>query len=224
MELCGKVRNIDGIHSTSVAITNSSVWGWRWHCRAPTVQRLYEDMITCWLKASYGMEDLESSMVGDKELQAWWKSMIDHLPSLKRTTKQNPEWASTDKLTFTSLKHVQTLIVWLSWIHEDVGHSAASYVYNPVYTPMCVPEDGVGAPLYSWVFNAVAYRGFVFLCRAELLDEPPDFDGNEGCRTCFADFQKTLRQLGAENPAFSECDKDGFFSCVGRSKQQCPAR
>ena len=31
-------------------------------------------------------------------------------------------------------------------IHEDVGHSAASYVYNPVYTPMCAFASDVNRP------------------------------------------------------------------------------
>ena len=85
-------------------------------------------------------------------------------------------------------------MVWVSWIHEDVGHSAAAYVNNPIYTPMCVPEDGVGVPLRSWVFNAMAYRGFVFLHRSVLLDEPPAFwfDGNVESRKCLETFQDSL--------------------------------
>merc|ERR1719162_2515848 len=73
-------------------------------------------------------------------------------------------------------KHdLRTLMVWLSWIHEDVGHSAAAFVYNPVHTPMAVPMDGIGVPLASWAFNVLAYRGFVFLQRAVLLGQPPDY-------------------------------------------------
>merc|ERR1711920_963117 len=118
--------------------------------------------------------------------------------------------------TRTTLRNVlRTLFVWLAWVHEDVGHSAAAYVYNPVHTPMCVPEDGVGVPLKSWAFNALAYRGFVFLHRAALLDEPPDFwfDGNADAKTCFSSFQESLRQKGQEDVAFSECDQNGFYSC-----------
>ena len=72
---------------------------------------------------------------------------------------------------------------------------------------MCVPEDGVGVPLRSWIFNAMAYRGFVFLHRSSLLDEPPNFwfDGNAVSRKCFNHFQDSLRSLGgvgqAENPS-----------------------
>merc|ERR1719226_118472 len=108
--------------------------------------------------------------------------MVKHLPALKRATQQNPEWASASRLTRASLTRVlKTLLVWLSWIHEDVGHSAASYVYNPVHTPMCVPEDGVGVPYPSYIFNVAAYRGFVFLERAVLTGESPThwFDTEE---------------------------------------------
>merc|ERR1719428_1153267 len=117
--------------------------------------------------------------------------MMTHIPSLKRAIHLYPEWAG-EKLTVSTLRNVaRTIMVWLSWIHEDVGHSAAAYVYNPVYTPMCMPEDGVGVPLNSWAFNALAYRGFVFLHRAELLEEPPEFwfDGNANAKQCFLDFQ-----------------------------------
>jgi hypothetical protein len=105
-------------------------------------------------------------------------------------------------------------MVWVSWIHEDVGHSAAAYVNNPIYTPMCVPEDGVGVPFRSWVCNAMAKRGFVFLHRSVLLDEPPAFwyDGNVESRKCFETFQDSLRSLGAgafhfSSPEFVFLDK-----------------
>mmetsp|Transcript_8685 Transcript_8685/g.24438 ORF Transcript_8685/g.24438 Transcript_8685/m.24438 type:complete len:697 (-) Transcript_8685:121-2211(-) len=220
MESYGKVRNIEEYSSSASAMGNSSRWGWRWHYRALTVQRLYDQLVDCWLRANYPEgNELDSGLAQDGVLQAWWRSMIDHLPSLKLATQENPEWASSGTLSASALRHVlRTLFVWLSWIHEDVGHSAAAYVYNPVYTPMCVPEDGVGVPLKSWAFNAAAYRGFVFLHRSTLLDEPPDFwfDGNEETRQCFADLQAALRQLGQSDPAFSECDQNGFYSCVGR--------
>merc|ERR1719382_2131198 len=159
--------------------------------------------------------------------------MVQHLPALSRATKSNPDWAPAKKPDFLSLKRVlRVLLVWLSWIHEDVGHSAASYVYNPVYTPMNVPEDGVGVPFKSWVFNVLAYRGFVFLERAVLLDKPPthwfDTETCSGfmwwrtCETpetdkglqCFENFQKDLRALGDTDIAFSQCEKTGFYSCV----------
>jgi len=217
-------RNIGQEYSTKAAMENSTKWGWRWHYRALTVQQLYEKLIDCWLAASYdGLEGeaLDARLADDGVLQAWWQSMQAHLPSLKRAVDKNSAWAGSpgSNLTASALQRAaSTLMVWLSWIHEDVGHSAASLVYNPVYTPMCVPEDGVGVPLRSWVFNAGAYRGFVFLHRSTLLQEPPDFwfQGSAACRQCFADLQKSMIRLGLEDPAFSECDETGFYSCVGR--------
>lgn len=83
---------------------------------------------------------------------------------------------------------------------------------------MCVPEDGVGIPLRSHAFNVAAYRGFVFLERGALLDEPPSFwfsaDSND--RQCFTTFQDELRELGASDGLFSQCDTNRFYSCVDR--------
>lgn len=229
MENFGKVRNMAPGHSTLAAQTDPSAWGWRWHYRALTVQRLYDSMIECWLNAHYVSED---ALAQDATLQKWWASMIKHLPSLQRSTKEHPEWASNE-LTSSALKNVlRTLFVWLSWIHEDVGHAAASYVYNPIHTPMCVPKDGIGVPLRSWAFNVVAYRGFVFLNRAVLLDKPPEHWFSQPICTgswpmkkcqpavddkrCFLDLQDALKALGSNDTAFSECDKTGFYSCVDR--------
>ena len=118
----------------------------------------------------------------------------------------------------TVINVVSTIATWVSWIHEDVGHSAAAYVYNPIHTPMCVPEDGVGIPLRSHAFNVAAYRGFVFLHGSVLLDEPAPhwFAGNKKDKTCFTKFQDALKELGANDSAFSACDKTGFYSCVDR--------
>eukprot|EP00913_Durusdinium_trenchii_P035549 g33267.t1 len=119
---------------------------------------------------------------------------MEHYGQLRRATEEDSAWASAElnKLDVEQLVRVlSTLMVWVSWIHEDVGHSAAAYVWNPVYTPMCVPEDGVGVPLRSWLFNAVAYRSFVFLHRSTLLDEAPEFwFGNAESKKCFQTFQE----------------------------------
>merc|ERR1740121_3415705 len=102
--------------------------------------------------------------------------MIKYLPSIRRATENHPEWANPNTLTPDTLVNVaKTLFTWLGWIHEDVGHAASAYVFNPVHTPMAVPLDGEGVPLLSWSFNVAAYRGFVFLNRAKLLGTPPDF-------------------------------------------------
>jgi len=210
----GKVRNMDPSYSTKAAITNTSGFGWRWHYRALTVQKLLEEYIGCFLDAEGFAEFADDSYLMD-----WWQSMVHHLPSLRRATEESPEWASVSKMNRKQfLRVVSTIMVWVSWIHEDVGHSAAAYVYNPMYTPMCVPEDGVGVPLNSWVFNAMAYRGFVFLHRSTLLQEPPDFwfDGNKDSKQCYGTLQEALRTLGQDDIAFSECDQNGFYSCVDR--------
>lgn len=217
MERYGQIRHMDPAWSTREAITNTSRWGWRWHYRAVTVQRLIAKYVECFLEAE-GMD--EDFIKADSYLTDWWHSLVFHLPSLRRATEKNPSWSGSGNEASRSqlIRVLSTIMVWVSWIHEDVGHSAAAYVNNPIYTPMCVPEDGVGVPLRSWVFNAMAYRGFVFLHRSVLLDEPPAFwfDGNVESRKCFATFQDSLRSLGESDVAFSECDKNGFFSCVDR--------
>jgi len=235
MERFGDLRNMSTDFSTREAIVDTSRWGWRWHYRSLMTQRLYDELIECRLGSRYG-EDGGAALAADEVVQTWWTNMVAHMPALKRATRLNPEWAPPEKPDFQAIKHVlRVLIVWLSWIHEDVGHSAASYVYNPVYTPMCVPEDGVGVPARSFVFNTAAYRGFVFLERAALLDgELPAhwFDTEEcsgfwwfrRCHTpandpglkCFQNLQNSLRELGQDDIAFSECDKHGFYSCVER--------
>ncbi|CAJ1405443.1 unnamed protein product, partial [Effrenium voratum] len=215
MERYGRLRHMDPEFSTKEAVVNSSSWGWRWHYRALTVQKLLVAYVDCFL----GAEGLDAAAVeADSYLKDWWQRMIYHLPSLRRATEENPDWAEVELERASLVRAVSTIMLWVSWIHEDVGHSAAAYVWNPLYTPMCVPEDGVGVPLLSWAFNAMAYRGFVFLHRSTLLEEAPSFwfDGNADSRQCFEDFQEALRGLGESDVAFSECEKDGFYSCVGR--------
>ena len=97
-----------------------------------------------------------------------------------------------------------------------VGHSASYLVYNPTLTPMQVAADGEGIPLNPVSFNTDAYRSFVFLERAPLLDPPPDFwfDAAAGDRQCYTNFQHALRTLGDSDTAFSECGTTGFYSCV----------
>jgi len=232
MEVFAQHRNMSAKYSTKEAVDDPSRWGWRWHYRSLQVQRLYDELLDCRLSAGFNQGDAEA--IDDEVVMQWWADMVKHMPALNRATRLNPEWAS-EKVTFGSLKRVlRVLLVWLSWIHEDVGHSAASYVYNPVYTPMNIPLDGVGVPMRSYVFNVAAYRGFVFLERAALMDEPPNFwFGTETCsgwwmfqscttpaddksKQCFTDFQSKLKAFGDDDKAFSECDKTGFYSCVDR--------
>jgi len=219
----GRVRGIDPASSTQAAQSDDSVWFWRWHYRAKTVQDLYDTMIQCWLDRNYGHGDQgKEALAADDLVQGWWRLMKRHIPSIRRSLQEVPEWAGgvgDQTITPVALKRVlRTLFVWLSWIHEDVGHSAAAFVYNPVHTPMCVPADGEGVPLAAFNFNVAAYRGQVFLDRAKLLDSPPPFWFGHGTNDaqCFQDFQSSLRHLGRNDMAFRECDENGFYSCVDR--------
>jgi len=217
MEHYGADRGMDPAFSTKAAQKDDLMYSWRWHYRALTVQRMFDSMIGCWLDANYGpSEEGEARLAEDEVVQKWWQSMVKHIPAIRRSVEQDPEWAAGGRLTPNTLRHVlRTLFTWLAWVHEDVGHAASAYVYNPVHTPMCIPEDGEGVPLRSFAFNTMAYRSFVFLERAKLLDKPPDFwFGGHGDQTCFASFQHQLRDLGRTDIAFSECGKHGFYSCV----------
>lgn len=234
-----RLRGMNASFSSREVNADSEKWGWRWHYRALTVQNLYDELLSCWIDLHYPPDEenaasQDQQIANDTDIQNWWSEMTKHLHPLKRAADLNPEWVSSTP-TANGLRHtLRTLLVWLSWIHEDVGHSAASYVYNPVYTPMCVPEDGVGVPLASYSFNVAAFRGFVFLERAVLLDDPPSFwfdsvqcdgfwwwrkcttPGSDKSLQCFKRFQESLETLGKEDKAFSDCDKTGFYSCVQR--------
>eukprot|EP00947_MAST-08B_sp_MAST-8B-sp1_P002728 g2728.t1 len=230
----GTVRNMKAEFSTSDGNgkAKNGKFFWKWHYRALTVQQKLDDLIDCWFNKNYPSGYTDAEIAGDTLLNEWWDLMVSHLPALQRAidpTKPGyradlSTWATKSKPTREQLKNVmRTLMVWVSWIHEDVGHSAAAYVYNPVHTPMCVPEDGVGVPLASFAFNAAAYRGFVFLHRATMLESPADhwFDDSKGDRQCYTDFQNALKKLGgldgsAGDKAFSDCDANGFYSCVDR--------
>ena len=210
-------------HMPSEAVGKDGFW--RWHYRASKVQDLYESMIGCFLDHNYPTEE---NLVADKAIRLWWANLFKFMPAISRM--EDSPWASRE-LSRAGIKNVlKTMFTWLSWVHEDVGHSAASLVYNPVYTPMGVPTDGKGVPFNMFVFNSAAYRGFVFLNRAKLLDVAPDYwfseGGEELCpgdngkcsqgsdRHCFEAFQFSLQDLGVTDSAFSECGKNGFYSCV----------
>jgi hypothetical protein len=128
---------------------------------------------------------------------------------------------------------LRTLLVWVSWVHEDVGHAAAAFLYDPVYTPMFVPADGEGIPVVPYAVSVAMHRSVMIVERGKLLSEPADSWFNNGLcdqfpsmfnhcrqakgdRQCFSDFQEKLHRLGAEDDAFQKCDRDGFYSCVDR--------
>lgn len=56
MEHYGQLRYMDPSWSTEEAVQNASSWGWRWHYRALTVQRLLASYVTCFLEAE-GVDD-----------------------------------------------------------------------------------------------------------------------------------------------------------------------
>ena len=214
-------RGMPASSSSAAARTDRATFFWRWHYRALTVQRLLREHIGCWVDRAYGgggAVDTDAAMARDEQLQAWYSELKARLPCLGRAARQHPEWAPAVLTREGLVNVVSTMMVWLSWIHEDVGHAAAAYVYSPIHTPMMVPRDGVGVPLRPYVFNTVAYRGFVFLERAALLDDPPAhwFDAAAGDRECFTSLQDALRTLGETDPSFSECERTGFYTCVHR--------
>jgi len=188
---------------------------WRWHYRATKAQAMYVDLLECWVDENYGGDwDL---VTGDAMINNWWTEMKLYLPSIAQAVKQHPDWIDNGDLTRESLtKVVTTIQTWVSHIHEDVGHSAAYVVYNPVHTPMMVPLDGIGIPFNSFAFNTNAYRTFVFLERAKLLEEPAEFwfDATTNDKQCYTTMQDTYRGFGANDDAFSHCGTTGFYSCV----------
>ncbi len=188
---------------------------WRWHYRAAKAQAMYVEMIECWVDKNYGgnWDDLTN----DTLVQGWWEGMKTYLPSMAQAMSQHSDWISGGALTQESFTRVvSTIMTWVSHIHEDVGHSASYVVYNPIHTPMMVPADGIGVPLNAFAFNTNAYRTFVFLERAKLLEEPATFwfDDAAGDSVCYTDMQDTYRGFGQTDDAFSECGETGFYSCV----------
>jgi hypothetical protein len=137
-------------------------------------------------------------------------------------------------LSRNALRNVlRTLMVWVSWVHEDVGHSAAAFLYNPVYTPTFVPSDGEGIPVVPYAVSVALHRSAMMVERGKLLSDAADswFDNGvcdqfpnmfnhcrqqQGDRQCFVTFQDKLQRLGAQDEAFRKCDREGFYSCVDR--------
>ena len=79
---------------------------------------------------------------------------------LKQILKELPP------LTVVTLtKVLGTLFLWTSWIHEDVGHAWASFIYNPIHTPGFVPADGLGIPMPALIYRVAMFRNFVALER-----------------------------------------------------------
>jgi len=134
-------------------------------------------------------------------------------------------------LTKERLKKVLgTLMLWVSWIHEDVGHAMAAFVYDPVHTPLFVPADGVGIPIVPLAFMVGVHRFFVFVERPKLVDAPPDhWFTKKTCKKhmflftkcervaddkkCFTTMQAGLQALALDRE-FQQCGRNGFYSCM----------
>ena len=187
---------------------------WRWHYRATKAQTMMVDLLNCWVGKNGGWD----SILQDPLTIEWWTRMRTALPSISRAIDVDSAWISAGVLNRDSFtKVVSTIMVWVTHIHEDVGHSASYVVYNPVITPMQVPADGIGVPFNSFAYNTNAYRTFVFLERAKLLETPPDFwfiEGTQLDKSCYTDMQATYTNWGATDDAFSDCGPKGFYSCV----------
>ena len=93
----------------------------------------YDTMARCWIDKN----KKELGKIGDNEkdklLKQWWANLETYLPAFNRAkTTSDPllkAWLNGGKLTKETLVNVvRTVMVWVSWIHEDVGHSAAAYV------------------------------------------------------------------------------------------------
>lgn len=212
---------VRGMSAFSVKPTNNAQgrptqFFWRWHYRALKAQVMFTDLLNCWVEKNYAGN--WNTLITDPLVVAWWNKMKVALPSISRAVDVDPVWISNGALTKDSLtKVVTTIMTWVTHIHEDVGHSASYIVYNPVITPMQVPKDGIGVPFNSFAYNTNAYRTFVFLERAKLLEEPADFwflEGTKADKVCYTNMQATYQGLGNTDDAFSDCGPKGFYSCV----------
>lgn len=100
--------------------------------------------------------------------------------SKMRHASQNKPSASEEELKMelsklpplnveTLTRVLRTLLLWTSWIHEDVGHAWASFIYNPVHTPGFVPVDGKGICSPALIYRVAMFRNFVALERSGSL-------------------------------------------------------
>ena len=113
------------------------------------IQGLYREMAKCWLDNHFG-SGKGSILADDDTVQKWWDELVDKIPAFRRSV--DPKEGKAFKTEFqdwggggadhprgtmnkeTVINVVSTIMTWVSWIHEDVGHSAAAYVYNPIHT------------------------------------------------------------------------------------------
>lgn len=186
---------------------------WTWYHRANSVQNIYKDLIKCILanhmpKRSY--------IIKDEMINKWFKTMQMYIPSFNQSISENNKFYKNNILTYDDLiETTSTLMLWVSLIHEDVGHSVSSFIYNPEYTPLVLLKDNFDIPIYIESIIITAYRSFVFLERNKLLDKPFDYwYDNDQDKYCFTDLQTKLKDLSINDNAFSNCGETGFYSCM----------
>jgi len=175
-----------------------------------------------------GSFNSDRDLEGDKPISKWRETSMSQ-EELQQLLQKLPP-LNVETMT----RVLRTIFLWTSWIHEDVGHAWASFVYNPIHTPGFVPEDGRGIPSPALVYRVAMFRNFVALERNKLVD-PIDSKmfstticnpvvGPYSWTSCqnevdgvlanaFTTFQKKLRQLGQQE-VFAEFAQHGLFSRV----------
>ncbi|CAK8998990.1 unnamed protein product [Durusdinium trenchii] len=169
--------------------------------------------------------------------------------SKMRHASQNKPSASEEELKMelsklpplnveTLTRVLRTLLLWTSWIHEDVGHAWASFIYNPVHTPGFVPVDGKGICSPALIYRVAMFRNFVALERNKLTDPIDEMmfskmicpqgeaatssDDANPWTSCveqvngivvnaFAQFRRSLDNLDTKE-IFTEFAQNGFYS------------
>lgn len=175
-----------------------------------------------------GSFNSDRGLEGDKKSSKWREASMSQ-EELQQLLQKLPP-LNVETMT----RVLRTIFLWTSWIHEDVGHAWASFVYNPIHTPGFVPEDGRGIPSPALVYRVAMFRNFVALERNKLVD-PIDSKmfstticnpvvGPYNWTSCqnevdgvlanaFTTFQRKLRQLG-QHEVFAEFAQHGLFSRV----------
>ena len=74
---------------------------WRWHYRAQTVQRLLEQLITCWIDRNYPAND--AGLLTDPLMLEWWQDLQQFMPAVAQTLTDDPGWLSDGRLTRDAL-------------------------------------------------------------------------------------------------------------------------
>ncbi|CAJ1439532.1 unnamed protein product [Effrenium voratum] len=179
----------------------------------------------------------------DALLSLRWRNSKAQKTAEQQSQAELPEAApaAVEELPEVSVENLarvlRTLLVWTSWIHEDVGHAWATFVYNPIHTPGFVPLDGKGICTPALIYRVAAFRNFVAVERNKLSDPIDDMlftkthcsqeEGPFSWQSCsnavngvvmaaFETFRNNLRNLQRSRAEFGECGEFGFYSCSDR--------